>query len=126
LGGPPTPGVGWAAGVERILAAADADGEGRELRGEHPRPPVFVAADDGASARTAFALARELRASGRTVQLEQAGRSLKGQFRHADRLGAEAVVVVGRDGFRVRDMGRGTETEAEGLADAIDLLEPGR
>ncbi|MBA2580303.1 MAG: histidine--tRNA ligase, partial [Thermoleophilaceae bacterium] len=54
LGGPPTPGVGWAAGVERILLAS---GE----RPDEGPAPVFVALDDGGDAREGFALARELR-----------------------------------------------------------------
>jgi histidyl-tRNA synthetase len=95
LGGRPTPGVGWAAGVERMLmsagelpiAAADCD--------------LFVAtagggADDDAAAvrRAAFDLANEARRAGLAAQVELARRSLKGQFKQAARLGARYVAIV--------------------------------
>ena len=71
LGGPPTPGVGWAAGIERILlAAGDADDE--------PSAEVFVALADGAQG--GLSLAQTLRRAGLRTQLEQAGRSMKGQL----------------------------------------------
>ena len=89
LDGPPTPASGWAAGVERMLLAA----------GELPIPAdyvdLFVALSEPDSGRTAFALAREARRAGLQAQLELAGRSLKGQLRHADRIGARYVAIVG-------------------------------
>ena len=88
LGGPPTPAVGWAAGVERILLAArDADGPQQET-------VVFVARDADADGRTAFGLLRDLREAGVSVQMDQGGRSLKGQLKQADRLRARWVAVV--------------------------------
>jgi histidyl-tRNA synthetase len=134
LGGPPTPGVGWAAGVERILLAPDADDFGedeqpREIsewrRRSLPLQRVFVAVEPGASRRTAFALLRQLHRHEQRAQMEQSGRSLKGQMRHADRLGVEAVVTVGLGGLRVRDMTTGEETEFRSAHEALDcLLEP--
>jgi histidyl-tRNA synthetase len=64
LGGPPTPGVGWAAGVERILLASSGEADG-------PPTDVFVALDGG-DARIAFTLVRRLRSAGRSAQMEQA------------------------------------------------------
>jgi histidyl-tRNA synthetase len=88
LGGAPTPGCGWAAGVERMLMAA----------GELPVAPdvvdVFVAVAGGDAAPTAFELANEARRAGMSAQMELAGRSLKGQLRHADRLGARYVAII--------------------------------
>ena len=81
LGGPPTPGVGWAAGVERMLLAA----------GDAPRP---AAAASSSRSRSPSDRARRSRsrascaAPGCGPQMEQAGRSLKGQLKQADRLGA--------------------------------------
>ena len=92
LGGPPTPGVGWAAGVERILLAA---GEAEERRGID----VFVAG----TGADAFVLAGSSAASGLRAQMEQAGRSLKGQLKQADRLGARWTVILG-DEIEVKDM----------------------
>jgi histidyl-tRNA synthetase len=111
LGGPPTPGVGWAAGVERILMAA-------ELAAPADGAPVFVAVATDHAARQAFGLLRELRAAGVRAEMEQAGRSLKGQFKHADRIGARAVVIVG-DGVEVKDMASG---EQRPVADAGELV----
>jgi histidyl-tRNA synthetase len=110
LGGPPTPAVGWAAGVERILLAA---GE-REHEGA---PDVFVAVVKPEKGRAAFGLANSLRRRGLSVQLEQAGRSVKGQFKHADRLGVRAVVIVG-DEIEVKDM-RSGEQRPVGGADEV-------
>ena len=109
LGGPHTPGVGWAAGIERILLAG-----GLEPGAAAPR--VFVA-HSGQTAR-AFGIARELRRGGVSAAVEQAGRSLKGQFKHADRLGARFVVIVGDDGLELKDMSTGDQRSVEG-----DVLE---
>jgi histidyl-tRNA synthetase len=95
LGGPPTPGVGWAAGIERILLASDGEGA-------PPEAPVYVAIDEGGDRRAAFALVRALRAARLPAQMDQGGRSLKGQLKQADRLDARATVVVGPDGASVR------------------------
>jgi histidyl-tRNA synthetase len=105
LGGPATPAVGWAAGVERILLAAGAgdepsDGPDSAAAGA----PVFVALADAAADRVGFAVLRALWRAGARAQIEQAGRSLKGQLKHASRSGARAVVVAAEDGLRVRDM----------------------
>jgi histidyl-tRNA synthetase len=102
LGGPPTPGVGWAAGVERILLAG-----GIEPGAEAPR--VFVAGDPS---RT-FAIARRLRREGVSAVVEQAGRSMKGQFKHADRLGVAFVAIVGGDGLELKDMASGEQRPVE-------------
>jgi histidyl-tRNA synthetase len=109
LGGPHVPGVGWAAGVERIVLAAGAD----------PTPPaaprVFVAHDD---ALAAFGLLNSLRAAGVTAQMEQAGRSMKGQMKHADRLGARYAVIRQDGAWQVRDMESGEQREV-GTADEV-------
>jgi len=83
LGGPPTPAVGWAAGIERILLALDeeAPGEGRD---------AFVAVAGEGQRRRAMALVTELRHAGLSAEVDLAGRGLKGQLKHADRLGARA------------------------------------
>jgi histidyl-tRNA synthetase len=101
LGGPPTPGVGFAAGIERILLAGEPEAE------ESP-PDVFVAYT-GERSRDAFRLMRDLRARGKAANVEQAGRSLKGQFKHADRLGASQVLIVGDDGLELKDMQTGEQ-----------------
>ena len=114
LGGPPTPGVGWAAGIERILLAAGYDIAWDE-------EPVYVAVAEPERRRAAFALARELRRAGLPAQVEQAGRSMKGQMKHADRLGARAVVIVGEQ-IELKDMETGDQTEVSGAHEVIELV----
>ena len=84
LGGPATPAVGWAAGIERILLALGEDG------GAGGRDAFVAVADDG-QRRRAMALATELRRAGLSAELDLAGRGLKGQLKHADRIGARRV-----------------------------------
>jgi len=102
LGGPPTPGCGWAAGIERILLAL-----------AEPEPAaaaeVFVAAPDGQRER-AFALVGELRRAGLRAELDLASRSLKGQMKQADRVGARAAIVLDEaGGAQLRDMRSGEQ-----------------
>lgn len=94
LGGQPTPAVGWAAGIERILTAAQA---GSAESNGHPAPDadVYIALEDGARKTTAFALTQALRNSGLRVELELAGRSMKGQLKAAARVNANHVVITG-------------------------------
>ena len=102
LGGPPTPGVGFAAGIERMLLAA-----GEESL---ERPPTVFIAYPADRTGDAFALARSLRGQYR-VEMEQAGRSLKGQLKQADRVGAFATVLLG-EGMEVKNMETGTQEAA--------------
>jgi histidyl-tRNA synthetase len=111
LGGPPTPAVGWAAGVERILLASERPVEQRA-------PDVFVVVAKPEAAGTAFGLTSRLREQGLRAELEQAGRSVKGQFKHADRVGARQVVIVG-DSIEVKDMASGEQREVGGVDEAV-------
>ena len=115
LGGPPTPGCGWAAGIERILLASD-----------HPAiaaPPVdlFVAYAGVEHRRPAFAIAAEARRARLAAQVELAGRSLKGQLRQADRIGARFVAILGEDGTVLRDMEIGEQSPVQGSVVAAVL-----
>jgi histidyl-tRNA synthetase len=106
LDGPPTPASGWAAGVERILLGA----------GELPTSPsltdLYVAIAKPGGGPEGFQLAREARRAGLRAQLELAGRSLKGQLKHADRVGARYVAIVGGDAATsLKDMGSGEQRE---------------
>ena len=114
LGGPPTPACGWAAGIDRIVIAMDEDDPARE-------PGVFVAAAEGQSER-ALALVTELRRRGLSADLDLAGRSIKGQMKQADRIGARRTVILDEDGAaRVRDMDSGEQRELD-LAHAVEEL----
>ncbi len=106
LGGPPTPGCGWAAGIERILLA------GGERAAVAPPVDLFVAVGSPESARPAFRVVSEARRAGLSAQRELAGRSLKGQLKHADRLGARYVAILGEEGAQVKDMESGEQVQA--------------
>ena len=108
LGGPPTPAVGWAAGIERILLALATPPD--------PEPiDVFVVA--GEDRARAFALVGELREAGLAADLDLAGRSFKGQMKQADRSRAAHAVILEPDGTaKLRDMSSGDQREIEPAA----------
>ncbi|HEY7632077.1 MAG TPA: histidine--tRNA ligase [Thermoleophilaceae bacterium] len=116
LGGQHTPGVGWAAGIERILLVSDG------FDAPEQPPDVYVVRDGDATTRDAAAVLRAVREAGFSAQMEQAGRSLKGQLKQADRLSARAIVIVGGDGMPVKDMASGEQTETPDLSSALDKL----
>ena len=116
LGGPATPAVGWAAGIERILLAAGGGGE------RESRPDVFVARAPGAEPRAAFALTRRLRRESLSAQMEQAGRSLKGQLKHADRIGARWTAIVTDNGIELKDMQTGEQRRMSGEAELLEAM----
>jgi histidyl-tRNA synthetase len=105
LDGPPTPGCGWAAGIERILLSAG------ELPVQADVVDLFVSLAGADLGRIAFSLAREARRAGLNAQLELAGRSLRGQLKHADRIGARYVAIVGEEGTSLKDMETGEQLE---------------
>jgi histidyl-tRNA synthetase len=99
LGGPPTAGIGWAAGIERILLAGD-------TKPAAPAPvELFVAleAESPTVRATAFGLLTQARRAGVSAQMELGGRSLKNQLGHAATLGARYVAVVGEEHTTLRD-----------------------
>ncbi len=107
LGGPATPAVGWAAGIERILLAL-------EEEPELPRRDAFVAIADPGQRQRAMALAVELRHAGLAAEVDLAGRGLKGQLKHADRIGARRVLILEADGSaQLRDMNSGEQRPAD-------------
>jgi histidyl-tRNA synthetase len=116
LGGPPTPGVGWASGVERILLAS----------GEQPvaPPPVdlFVAYAKDEYRPRAFLLATEARRAGMAAQVELAGRGLRGQMKQAGRVGARYTAILGDEGASLKDMESGEQREMA-VAEVIPAIE---
>ena len=93
-GGKPTPGVGFAVGFERAMLALEAFG-GEMADAE---PACVYVANAGAGLRgEVFSLAHELRAAGVRTEADYQGRSLKGQFKQADKLGAALILVIGGD-----------------------------
>jgi histidyl-tRNA synthetase len=105
LGGPATPGFGFAIGLERLILSIPDP----EKLVPSVGPEYFLATHGEEAFRYATLLARKLRAEGRRVYLDFDGRSLKSQMRLAGRLNAAEVVVLGEEELRsgrltVRDM----------------------
>jgi histidyl-tRNA synthetase len=83
---------------------------------------LFVAVAAADRSRDAWRLSRDARRAGLTAQVELAGRSLKGQLRHAGRIGARYSAIVGEDAqVTLRDMESGEQREL-GLAQVIDAV----
>lgn len=95
MGGEPTPAIGWAMGIERVVELV-------RLAGQVPAaqvPDVFVMAQGDAAQRTAIALAEGLRDAlpGRGVVVHCGSAKFKTQFRRADESGARVALIVGED-----------------------------
>lgn len=107
MGGAPTPGVGWAAGVERLMMLAGEDAAA-------PRPIAMIALGE-AQGGAALGLARQLRAAGHVVELAF-GSSLGKQLKWANKANARLAVIVGsneleRSVAAVRDLDAGEQEE---------------
>jgi histidyl-tRNA synthetase len=98
ISGSPTPGVGWAAGVERMVLS-------REPVQPEPAIEIFFAFEDSSRRTEALPLLARLRADGRSCETDYAGRSFKGQLTQAQRLGAATIVIAHERGFTVRRRG---------------------
>jgi histidyl-tRNA synthetase len=96
IGGKRVPGVGFGCGIERLVLALE-----KERREPLERGCDWFCATDVPEARPRIgALLDEARANGLAAEMDLAGRSLKGQLRHARRLGARVVSVIGPDEWR--------------------------
>jgi histidyl-tRNA synthetase len=93
LGGSPTPAIGWALGMERLVALYEAEG------GETPdeAPAVYVVAVGEEANVAAFAMAESLRDAlpGRSIEVNGGGGSFKSQLKRADRSGARYAIILG-------------------------------
>ena len=92
LGGKATPGVGFAAGIERLLMVLDKTGYSIQ---DNRHPLLFVAAADDSAREWALAETIRLREQGIPTETDLLRRSLKAQMREADRQGATFVLVAG-------------------------------
>ena len=101
IGGPPTPGVGFGAGIERLLIALQETG----ATAEQPPVDVFFVLEEGADRAEALVQAAALRRAGLSADLDYAGRSVKGQMTQAGRLRARSLVRVGPENAVIRTGG---------------------
>ena len=100
------PAVGFAAGMERLLLVMEAEGC---LPGQQAGAACYLAGMDDASRTQAFLLAQQLRAAGIACETDLMDRSVKAQFKYADKTGARFVAVLGE-----REL-------AEGAAEVKDM-----
>jgi histidyl-tRNA synthetase len=119
LGGPDLAGIGFGSGVERILLAAASHQDSTSL-------DVFFVTLAPEARVLAMKLASALRSEGVACDLDYAGRSVKGQFRQADRSGAAYAAIIGEDELErgvctLRDM-RSGEEQSVSLADGAKML----
>ena len=111
LGGPPTPGIGFAVGVERLLQLA-----GEKAPATKEEAQVYIVALGDAAQAQVFELASELRAQGIRTERSFGGGSMKSQMKRADRSGAAFVLLLGDDevakgAVSVRHMAESRQTE---------------
>ena len=100
IGGAPTPGIGFGAGVERLLLSIGAGDA------ESPRVDVFFVCEETADRARILPLLAELRRRGLHADMDYADRSPKGQITQAGRLGAGWTVIVDGGQATVREQGR--------------------
>jgi histidyl-tRNA synthetase len=97
IGGKPTPAVGWALGMERILELLKEQGR----LPEPPTPDAYAVVPDAAALPRVMPLLRALRQAGARVQMHAAGAegmgSMKSQFKKADASGARFALIFGAD-----------------------------
>ena len=115
IGGPPTPGIGFGAGIERLILAIER--EGTEFPGR--TIDVFFA-DDGVDRGRLLAIMSELRQRDLACDADYAGRSLKGQLTQWERTGAPTLVIAGAEQATIRRRGEQDATVA--LTDLIVTL----
>ena len=107
MGGPAMPGVGWAAGIERLAMLI--------AEPPPPRRPVAVVPIGEAAETMALKITEDLRSAGYVVDLGYSG-NLARRLRRANRLDARAAVLIGEDEIgrgvvTVRDLDSGSQTE---------------
>ncbi len=107
LGGPPTPAVGFALGVERVILALN-------LEAQPPKPEYFIVTHGDEARKFAVELIRQLRAEGISADMSHNPKSMKAQMKLANRIGARYTIIIGEDELssqkvKIRDMESGEE-----------------
>lgn len=117
IGGSPTPGIGFGAGIERLRLQLE---EEEAARIEPAGIDVFFAFEEDAPRERVSALMAKLRREGRSCDTDYAGRSLRGQLTQAGRLGAKTTVIVGPAQATIRRPGHDDVTVGlDGLEEAV-------
>jgi hypothetical protein len=113
LGGTETCGIGFAAGIERLLLLMENTGV------EIPKDDgvqIYIASMGEQAQEKAFCLVKSLRENGVIAELDHMERGIKAQFKYADKIGAKYVGVIGSDELakgiiKIKNMSDGQETE---------------
>ncbi|MEZ4357017.1 MAG: histidine--tRNA ligase [Eubacteriales bacterium] len=113
LGGPKTPGIGFGLGIERLLIVMESQGIAF-FGGDFA--DVYICTQGDEAKLSGFKMAQELRDKGISTETDHMGRSMKAQFKYANKIGAKYVIVIGGDELKkgvvkLRDMKEGNERE---------------
>ncbi len=111
LGGNSLPAIGFGAGIERLLIVMENTGA---FIPEAEKPLIYLAGMDDITREKAFSIAAELRLKGVIAEIDHMSRSVKAQFKYADKLGAKFVAVIGGDelaagAVNLKNMSDGTQ-----------------
>ncbi len=123
LGGQPLPAVGFGLGLERLLLVME---NTRAIFPDAPKVKVYFAATGERPRLLAFSLVQQLREKGIPAEFDHMDRSIKAQFKYANKLGAQYTVVIGDDELNdgsanIKNMGDGIETMVQ-LDDIVDFF----
>jgi histidyl-tRNA synthetase len=118
IGGPATPGIGFGAGLERLLLAL----ENENISFEQRHIDVFIVLEDTDQRDAVLATLAELRRAGVAADIDYAGRSFKGQMTQAGRSGAKTVVIVRGDEVAIRR--DGSDEQLVALDELVATLTP--
>jgi len=116
IGGPPTPGIGFGAGLERLILALELE----DITVEAPRLDVFFVVDKGAPRERVLQAVADLRRAGVSADVDYAGRSFKGQMTQAGRSRAKTIVIVRADDAAIRR--DGVDEQVVGLDEVVATL----
>ena len=121
LGGPACPGVGFGMGMERLLLLMQESNVDFE---KPARYDLYIASIGEEADLAAFVMAQQLRAKGLSVDIDHVGRSMKAQFKFADKVGARYVLTIGDSELaakqaKLKNMADGTEQTVALTADDI-------
>ncbi len=123
IGGPPTPGIGFAMGIERVLAALQVQ---HKLPEEKPKLFAMLIALGEQAQIEGFALLSALRSQGMPVGMDLLGRSLKNQLKSANRQSVRYALILGEEELArkvlvIRDLTLGEQIEVS-LVDAVEEI----
>ena len=120
LGGKPTPGVGFAAGMERLMMVLTKSGK---VPAPDIRPVLFIATNGPAAQRWAFTEATALRIKGFRVEIDYLQRSIKAQMREANRLEARYALVIGETELQAKSARLKNMQTGEEATVALDQID---